>query len=306
MSDSIEKIADEMQLWAARRNGFAITFDDASSQADAIQMQEFADRLRAIDSLRQVPEGWVLVPRRLTAENGAKGLLSGEFQETTHATCGHCDGDGYIDDVVCGDCEGECSVEVKVPVSWDTIKQIHRMVVDNLAVEPNPAPPTSGPCRVCDGAGGCISEGDGYGDESCDACDGTGRATPAQAVAEPCGGCGERDPAKRCIGCGHQFEFAPTMCAYAARYKFLRESGLEISWNAQVSFSPGYAGDADRMDAAIDAAIRSLPQAGAELPELPAPSVFGEHAQYIIDPNCPRGYTAEQMRAYAELARRGV
>ena len=29
------------------------------------------------------PDGWVMVPKRLTAENGAKGVLSGEFSETT-------------------------------------------------------------------------------------------------------------------------------------------------------------------------------------------------------------------------------
>lgn len=29
------------------------------------------------------PDGWVIVPKKLTAENGAKGVLSGEFSETT-------------------------------------------------------------------------------------------------------------------------------------------------------------------------------------------------------------------------------
>lgn len=33
------------------------------------------------------PDGWVMVPKKLTAENGAKGVLSGEFSETTFISC---------------------------------------------------------------------------------------------------------------------------------------------------------------------------------------------------------------------------
>lgn len=34
-----------------------------------------------------VPDGYVMVPMRLTAENGAKGALSGEFSETKFVNC---------------------------------------------------------------------------------------------------------------------------------------------------------------------------------------------------------------------------
>ncbi|EAA8606787.1 molecular chaperone DnaJ, partial [Salmonella enterica] len=34
-----------------------------------------------------IPGGWVMVPKKLTAENGAKSLLSGEFLETTFISC---------------------------------------------------------------------------------------------------------------------------------------------------------------------------------------------------------------------------
>ena len=40
-----------------------------------------------------IPEGYVLVPMRLTAENGAKGALSGEFSETKFINCPECFGD---------------------------------------------------------------------------------------------------------------------------------------------------------------------------------------------------------------------
>ncbi|NJV49795.1 molecular chaperone DnaJ [Escherichia coli] len=61
------------------------------------------------------PDGWVIVPKKLTAENGAKGVLSGEFSETTFISCPECFGD---DD--CETCDGSGRIEIKVPVSWTT------------------------------------------------------------------------------------------------------------------------------------------------------------------------------------------
>ncbi|EOT3389832.1 ead/Ea22-like family protein, partial [Escherichia coli] len=55
------------------------------------------------------PDGWVMVPKRLTAENGAKGVLSGEFSETTFISCPECFGD---DDCETCDCSGR--IEIKV------------------------------------------------------------------------------------------------------------------------------------------------------------------------------------------------
>jgi len=40
-----------------------------------------------------IPDGYALVPIKLTAENGAKGLLSGEFSETKFISCPECFGD---------------------------------------------------------------------------------------------------------------------------------------------------------------------------------------------------------------------
>ncbi|EFB6224459.1 ead/Ea22-like family protein [Escherichia coli] len=65
------------------------------------------------------PDGWVIVPKKLTAENGAKGVLSGEFSETTFISCPECFGD---DD--CETCDGSGRIEIKVPVTWTTIKTI--------------------------------------------------------------------------------------------------------------------------------------------------------------------------------------
>lgn len=85
---------------------------------------------------------YVLMPKRLTAENGAKGALSGEFKESVHVTCPVCDGSGDDPDFdgdpaehgsACLECNGEGTVEQGVPVSWDTIKDIYKSAIELLA-----------------------------------------------------------------------------------------------------------------------------------------------------------------------------
>lgn len=61
--------------------------------------------------LIEIDESMVVVPRRLTAENGAKAALSGEFHETDFRGSDIC-------------------------VSWTTIKDIWRTAIDVVAIEP--------------------------------------------------------------------------------------------------------------------------------------------------------------------------
>ncbi len=103
--------------------------DNAIIMLDRIDTAESYDddRIEAVKAvLRRLagnspvtPDGWVIVPKKLTAENGAKGVLSGEFSETTFISCPECFGD---DD--CETCDGSGRIEIKVPVSWTTIKTI--------------------------------------------------------------------------------------------------------------------------------------------------------------------------------------
>ena len=76
---------------------------------------------------RAIPNGWVAVPARLTAENGAKGALIGEFYEVSEHECTACD--EIDEDETCDVCEGSGIVVEKVAVSWSTIKEIHSRVV---------------------------------------------------------------------------------------------------------------------------------------------------------------------------------
>ncbi|EFS2766681.1 DUF550 domain-containing protein [Salmonella enterica] len=77
------------------------------------------------------PDGYVLVPKKLTAENGAKSVLSGEFSETKFINCPECFGD---DD--CETCDGSGRIEITVPVTWTTIKAIWAKGVEHFAAAP--------------------------------------------------------------------------------------------------------------------------------------------------------------------------
>lgn len=74
---------------------------------------------------------YVLMPRRLTAENGAKGALSGEFKESIEVPCPEChdEDEGYA----CSTCENVGRVSQDVTVGWDTIKDIYARAVELLA-----------------------------------------------------------------------------------------------------------------------------------------------------------------------------
>ncbi|MCC4993075.1 DUF551 domain-containing protein [Klebsiella pneumoniae] len=88
-----------------------------------------------------IPDGYVMVPMRLTAENGAKGALSGEFSETKFVNCPEC----FVDDE-CETCDGSGRIEITVPVTWTTIKEIWAKGVEHFAAAPQS--PGSEPATV--------------------------------------------------------------------------------------------------------------------------------------------------------------
>ncbi|ENZ7769447.1 TPA: DUF550 domain-containing protein [Klebsiella pneumoniae] len=83
---------------------------------------------RTVEVSYVAPPGYVMVPMRLTAENGAKGALSGEFSETKFLNCSECFGDDE-----CETCDGSGRIEITVPVSWTTIKEIWAKGVEHFA-----------------------------------------------------------------------------------------------------------------------------------------------------------------------------
>jgi hypothetical protein len=69
----------------------------------------------------------VLMPKELTAENGAKALLIGEFHVETQVP--NPDYDEFLDDE---DEEPQFFTQ-QIPVPWDTIKKIYAKAVEHLA-----------------------------------------------------------------------------------------------------------------------------------------------------------------------------
>ncbi len=74
-----------------------------------------------------VPEGWKLVPENLTAENGAKAALLGEFTETISTGCTECFGDED-----CDNCGGDGVIRIEAKVSWTTIKAIWSKAIEHF------------------------------------------------------------------------------------------------------------------------------------------------------------------------------
>lgn len=73
----------------------------------------------------------VLMPKELTAESGAKAVLTGEFSEEIELTCATCDFHGVQRD--CEICGGEISYMQSVTISWPTIKRIYARAVETVA-----------------------------------------------------------------------------------------------------------------------------------------------------------------------------
>lgn len=72
----------------------------------------------------------VIMPKELTAENGAKSLLSGEFFVDVEDQC--LEYGDICHDVNCEDCQGTGVIHSKIPINWTTIKEIYAMAVEHL------------------------------------------------------------------------------------------------------------------------------------------------------------------------------
>lgn len=75
-----------------------------------------------------LPDGYCIMPLKLTAANGAKAALSGEFHVNHHIVCKECAGEG------CESCNEEGGWEGEILIGWDTIKRIHEAAVEACAL----------------------------------------------------------------------------------------------------------------------------------------------------------------------------
>ncbi|HCJ7435894.1 TPA: hypothetical protein NVL72_001285 [Citrobacter freundii] len=117
--------------------GPAMEWSDIYKGHQAVPFINFNSLARIVDKFRVaqpapvVPDGCALVPRRLTAGNGAKGVLSGEFSETKFINCPECFGDDE-----CETCDGSGRIEITVPVSWTNIKAIWAKGIEHFTSVP--------------------------------------------------------------------------------------------------------------------------------------------------------------------------
>ena len=91
-------------------------------------------RLVMLEREEIMKDDFIKMPRSLTAANGAKGLLSGEFYEEVRIACPYCNGESADNGQnACKECDSSGSQVMKVPVSWSSIKEIYAKAVEFFA-----------------------------------------------------------------------------------------------------------------------------------------------------------------------------
>jgi hypothetical protein len=133
-------VADLYGITSPTGSETSFTFD-AIEAANFIEggwsVQEYVELERyqeaMIGNSPATSDGWVMVPMKLTAENGAKAALIGEFNLEYTLTCHECFGEG------CDDCSGEGAWINTIPIDWTTIKEIWAKGVEHFSVAPQEA-----------------------------------------------------------------------------------------------------------------------------------------------------------------------
>ncbi|MCE0925997.1 hypothetical protein [Pseudomonas monteilii] len=92
-----------------------------------------------VGPLAPIPDGYCLMPKRLTAENGAKALLLGEFKLEVTRECPKC---LELDEpkAGCEICDGAGEYGQRHTIPWDMIKYIYSMAVKGLALQSQAVP----------------------------------------------------------------------------------------------------------------------------------------------------------------------
>ncbi|KLQ08988.1 hypothetical protein [Enterobacter cloacae] len=104
--------------------------DGGWSCQEYVELESFQEAVSGNSPV--IPDGFCIMPKKLTAENGGKGALSGEFHVTNRIVCQSCGGEG------CEDCNDEGGWDAEIPVSWDTIKRIHEAAVEACSLPAAP------------------------------------------------------------------------------------------------------------------------------------------------------------------------
>ncbi len=105
---------------------------------EAYSLMTVTQHTRIVSALQAsamvVPDGLALMPRALTAENGAKAAMLGELVIRLERHCSSCVDEAG--DLSCDECGGDVEYVESVSVDWPTIKDIYAKAVDLLAASP--------------------------------------------------------------------------------------------------------------------------------------------------------------------------
>lgn len=106
----------------------------APFKSDGEKVLAFWCRMEQPAPVMVVPDGYCIMPRQLTAENGAKALLLGEFKLLVTKECPEC---CELEEPTegCSICDGEGEYGQKHTIPWDQIKYIYSKAVSGLAVK---------------------------------------------------------------------------------------------------------------------------------------------------------------------------
>ncbi|WP_455887087.1 hypothetical protein [Pseudomonas rustica] len=105
-----------------------------SLRAELLESHSIDDGAKPSSQGVHIPEGYCVMPRRLTAENGAKALLLGEFQLNIARECPECrDLEQPVES--CDVCDGAGEFAQSHTIPWDQIKFIYSMAVKGLALK---------------------------------------------------------------------------------------------------------------------------------------------------------------------------
>lgn len=127
-------IVDRLNLSGYEHEDGEVTPQNAAAVVD-ILLQQLDEAVQGRDTHPApsvpavVPDGYVLMPMKLSAENGAKYALSGEFHVLHRVTCHECGGEG------CSDCDDDGWLEEKIMIGWDDIKDIYRAAVEACSIK---------------------------------------------------------------------------------------------------------------------------------------------------------------------------
>lgn len=105
---------------------------EANGMYNSMESAHTMQQMHKVWEASRLPSDSVVMPKELTAENGAKGLLIGEFFEPVEIQCGECVDIGEIEED-CYICEGRGHYLQQVPVSWTIIKEIYAMAVKHFS-----------------------------------------------------------------------------------------------------------------------------------------------------------------------------